>query len=135
MRVYELSRLADVRITDERFDRPDDFDLQGYWDAWCSKRERRRPRYVVVLLVAPGLLPAVKRHFGDSMSEQIIEAGPPDNHGWAQLTVAFESLHHARVRVLGLGGAAEVLEPQPLRRSVADFARQAVALYERRATE
>ena len=41
----------------------------------------------------------------------------------------FDSFDSARARLLSLGRAVEVLEPQPLRRSVLDYAEQIVALY------
>jgi predicted DNA-binding transcriptional regulator YafY len=129
VRVYQVSRLADVRVTDEDSHRPAEFDLERFWSAWCSKRERRSPRYVVTLRIAPALRSGVRQHFGDVISEQIIETGSPDDHGWTSLTVGFESLHDARARILGVGGAVEVLKPEPLRRSVLDFAGRIVDLY------
>ena len=43
--------------------------------------------------------------------------------------MTFDSLEAARAQLLELGGAVEVLAPAPLRRSMADFAAQIVALY------
>jgi predicted DNA-binding transcriptional regulator YafY len=48
------------------------------------------------------------------------------------VTLPFESLEDARARLLGLGGAVEVLAPQALRDSVLDYARQTVAIYKGR---
>jgi len=70
-------------------------------------------------------LPAI---LGDSVREAV-EAAPADDAGWLTLTLPFESLEAARSRLLGWGGAVEVLEPEALRRSVADFAEQIVARY------
>jgi predicted DNA-binding transcriptional regulator YafY len=132
LRVYEVARLLGVRMTHEQFQRPVDFGLAAFWRAWCSKREGRRPRYTVTLRVAPGLIPDLAQHLGQGMREQITRGGPPDERGWPSVTVAFESLHDARARILALGAAVEVLEPEPLRRSVLDFARHTVGLYESR---
>ena len=44
-------------------------------------------------------------------------------------TLAFESFEAARDRILGFGAAAEVLEPEALRRSIMDYAAQIVQLY------
>ena len=44
-----------------------------------------------------------------------------------RLRLPFASLPDARSRLLGFGGALEVLEPLPLRQSLADFAAQIVA--------
>jgi hypothetical protein len=41
----------------------------------------------------------------------------------------FSSIYAARDEVLAWGGAAEVLKPEALRRTVADFAAQAAAVY------
>ena len=41
----------------------------------------------------------------------------------------FESFNTARSRLLGLGRAVEVLEPETLRKSIIDFARQIVDFY------
>jgi predicted DNA-binding transcriptional regulator YafY len=49
--------------------------------------------------------------------------------GWLTVTLPFESLHEARERLLGFGGAVEVVEPVALRESVVDFGRQIVARY------
>ena len=45
--------------------------------------------------------------------------------------VGFESLEAARRVLLGLGGAAKVLEPKSLRDSVRDFAKQVLSVYQR----
>jgi predicted DNA-binding transcriptional regulator YafY len=41
----------------------------------------------------------------------------------------FETLEQARRHILGFGAAIEVLEPEPLRLSVIDFARQIAEFY------
>ena len=48
---------------------------------------------------------------------------------WQAMTLTFENFETARTRILGFGGAIEVLEPLALRRSVADYAHQIQALY------
>jgi len=129
MRVYEVSRLLDVRVHEASFKRPDDFDLSVFWHEWCANRERTRPRFIATVRVSPALLSELPQHFGDGIRKQIGEAAPPDAGGWVTLRLPFESLHAARARLLGLGGAVEVLEPRPLRESILDFAQQVVALY------
>src|SRR5918996_3514519 len=49
MRVYRVSRFVSVRIRDEGFDRPDDFDLAGFWQEWSRTFEASRPRVEVKL--------------------------------------------------------------------------------------
>jgi hypothetical protein len=45
------------------------------------------------------------------------------------MELPFDSLIAARTRLLGLGRAVEVLEPESLRKSLIDFAEQIVAFY------
>jgi predicted DNA-binding transcriptional regulator YafY len=52
-----------------------------------------------------------------------------DRPDWPEINLEFESFHEARRHILGLGRAIEVLAPEPLRRSVIDFARQVIDLY------
>jgi len=131
LRVHRVSRLLDAHITDERFQRPADFDLAAYWEAWCAEQEENRPYYPVAARVAPALVPVLPLYFGDRIRDAIAQAGPPDAEGWITLTLPFERLEDARERVLGFGRAVEVLEPLELRRSVIDFANQIADFYGR----
>jgi predicted DNA-binding transcriptional regulator YafY len=55
----------------------------------------------------------------------------PDGDGWVTLDLPFESFVAARSRLLGLGRAVEVLEPESLRKSLVDFAEQIVLFYKK----
>jgi hypothetical protein len=46
------------------------------------------------------------------------------------LELPFDSFVAARSRLLGLGRAVEVLEPETLRKSLIDFAEQTVGFYQ-----
>ena len=129
IRVHRVSRVLDARITDEHFERPTDFDLAAFWKAWCAEHEENRPHYLVTVRVAPALIPYLPQYFGECIRDTIAQADPPDAEGWVTLTLPFETIWDARERMLGFGGAVEVLEPEPLRESVIDFATQIVALY------
>ena len=130
VRVYQLSRILRADLCQEGFERPVGFDLETFWTGWSAAAERARPFYPVTLRVAPELVPELPRLFGDEVRERIAQAGAPDPRGWISLTLTFESLEAAREKILGFGRAVEVLEPEPLRRSVVDFAQQIINLYE-----
>jgi predicted DNA-binding transcriptional regulator YafY len=129
IRAHRVSRLLDVQILDESFVRPNEFDLAVFWQAWCAEFETSRPIYPVLARVAPHLVPDLPRYFGEHMRERIAQADPPDAEGWITLELTFENLWWARERLLGFGGAIEVLEPEPLRLSIADYAQQILNLY------
>jgi len=128
--VHRVSSLLNARQSDEHFGRPAGFDLVSFWKQWCTESEGTWPHYPVTVRISPALVAELPQHLGDSVRSQITETTLPGTRGWITLTLVFESLSSARALILGCGGAIEVLEPEALRLSVADFALQTAALYE-----
>ena len=131
VRAHPISQMLEAHALDESFQRPADFDLVRFWQAWRARAEENHPRYPVKMRVAPGLLSYLPYYFGDRIRETLAQASPADAEGWITITLSFESLERARERILGLGRAVEVVEPIPLRNSVVDFAAQIVDFYAR----
>ena len=128
IRVYQVAKILDAKISDDHFDRPEDFDLAACWNTWCIEAEQGRPHYPVKVRVVPELLPHLQRFFGDSVRELVRKAESQDEE-WITLTLPFETFFAARGRILGYGRAIEVLEPEALRLSIMDFASQITTLY------
>jgi len=129
VRARRVADLLDVRLSTDHFQRPDDFDLPTFWASWRAAYEReRRPYYPVTVRLAPEIIPLLPRTFGETINEAI-SAAPDGDGDWITLTLSFESLESARTQLLSFGRSVEVLEPEPLRRSLLDFARQIVDLY------
>jgi len=124
-----VAELLEVKPSGETFTRLPGFDLAVYWREWCQGYQRRQNRYPVRLRFAPGFMPYLPLYFGQRAKDWARQAAP-DPDGWVTLTIEFGSLENARGRLLGLGRAVEVLDPLALRRSLIDYARQIVALYE-----
>jgi predicted DNA-binding transcriptional regulator YafY len=68
-------------------------------------------------------------YVGERARGQLAQPHIPDKDGWVTLDLPFESFITARTRLLGLGRAVEVLEPESLRKSLIDFAEQIVGFY------
>ncbi len=83
------------------------------------------------LRVLTDYVPILTQVLGDWVQELVKEADPPDDEGWITLSMLFESLPEARSRLLGFGTNVEVLEPQDLRDSLADFASRIAEFYRR----
>jgi predicted DNA-binding transcriptional regulator YafY len=128
-RVYQVSWLIDVTVLEERFERQVDFHLADFWRQWCSDYEQQQQGYPVRLRLSPGVIKLMPLYFGKRVTGLVKDADPPDEAGWVTLTLAFESLDSARDRILDLGSAAEVLEPEALRMSVIDYAAQISSVY------
>jgi predicted DNA-binding transcriptional regulator YafY len=132
IRVYRVSRITAVEILDEVVQRPVGFNLASFWKKWTADYEESRPEFSVTARVAPNLLSDLTRYFGDRTAKLAPfdqTRAIPDHQGWLTITLAFEDFQTARDRILGLGRAIEVLEPEALRLSVIDFATQIVQFY------
>ena len=115
-RTYRVANLLQVRVLEESFDRPADFDLVVHWrDALADLDRRRyaelatvrlspRARERLLDLMEPGAALAVTR-----------SAGQPDEQGWVVASFPIESLEHAQSELLRFGADIEVLAPPALR--------------------
>ncbi len=124
IRIRRVSQILSADLLDETFERPGDFDLAAFWCRWCADYEQNRSSYEVRARVSPVLAERLPALLQDNSPDHL--AAPPDDKGaeWPTVTLQFESFDAARTRLMGFGGAIEVLEPLALRRSMADYARQ-----------
>jgi predicted DNA-binding transcriptional regulator YafY len=120
VRSYRVSRIVAATPTDERFERPEDFDLAAFWvDASAAfdrsiLRERIRIR-VPIRAVRDREAAMGRTAVGDAAAA----ASPPDADGWVELNLAVESIHVAEHQLLALGAQIEVLDPPRLRAALA----------------
>jgi predicted DNA-binding transcriptional regulator YafY len=126
--VTRVSQLIEAEMMSECFHRPSDFQLESFWQEWCREYESQPP-FCARVRVAPEALPMLAEYVGDRARGQLLSHHLPDADGWVTLDLPFESFVAARSRLLGLGRAVEVLEPEPLRKSLVDFAEQIVDFY------
>lgn len=125
MRVADV---LDLQTTDEPFAPPPGFDLRAFWHEWRASNAARQASYAVTVRVAPAAQPALAREFGRA-APRLMAAAPTEDGGWITVELTFRSLDAARAALLSLGRAVEVVRPEPLRRSLLDYAEQIVALY------
>ena len=129
LRVYRVGRIKAAELTDEHFERPETFDLPAFWARWTAAFEKSRYPYLVTLSVKPEAIDELADALGSSLYGLAAQAGPPDTQGRIKFTFYFESLSQARHHLFSVGTMAEVLEPQELRESLADFAASLARLY------
>ena len=126
--VRKIIDVLEARLTNDGFTLPSDFDLIEFWMSWCKDYQDNRPQYPVRVRMHPDLL----RYLyvvNDPIVQGIQIVDKPDSAGWQVLILHFDIFDSARTRILGFGGAVEVLEPEALRRSVQDFADQIIKTY------
>ena len=130
MRVYRVSRIESVQMTQTYFVRPQDFDLAKFWADWVIGYKASLPKYPVTLRIGPDLIPVLPYILGDDV-RSLVEQAQPDSEGWRVVDHTFERIEEAQSYVLGMGASVDVIAPEELRVSVLKLATDVVAHYAR----
>jgi predicted DNA-binding transcriptional regulator YafY len=128
--VFRVDHLLAAEAVNSPATVPADFDLKAHWQRASRAMVADQRPYWVRLRLHVSLLAELHRQF-PGQRQNLDEARSAQTDDWLIVALPFVSLENARARILPWGGAAVVLSPEPLRQSVADFARQAAAGYER----
>ena len=130
-RVYRVSRIKEAALG-EAFERPQDFDLADFWNAWCRDFETSRPTYPVLLRVSKEGVDALSRVLGEWVRETL--SSQEDAAGWRTLDLTFENAEQAVGLLLGLTPLVEVQEPEELRERLVAAAGEVLRMYATRLT-
>jgi len=126
LRVDRASDVIEAQLTEEVFPRPADFDLVAFWTAWASAYGASRSFYLVTVRARACALPGLERELGRHFRRV---GGSAGGSVTVEIELAFDHLEQARAALLAWGGAVEVVEPDALRLSIADFAQSIVETY------
>ncbi len=107
MRSYRISRINDVEVTDQEFDRPRDFDLQAYWTEATRRFRANLPSYIVTLDLKNALVERLP--YAPPLSVTAVKPG------WSRVEADFEVPSDATAFVLAAAGDAIVISPSELR--------------------
>lgn len=127
IRTYRVARVLGAELLEERFERPADFDLSGYWLESSAAYEREVPRLEVVVRVDPAYIDELGDHIGEQAVTTAEHIEADDADGWTRLRLRLTYPREAPARLLGLGSHLEVLEPAETRQRVVALARGALA--------
>lgn len=117
-RTYRVSRLAEIELLEEHFERDAEFDIAAYWAAADAAFQARLPSYPATLRVRREVLVYFEQMYAGRY--EVVE----DEEDWLRLRVEFMVFEEARTSALGLGTEAEVLEPAELRAAVESQVRE-----------
>ncbi|MFB8777757.1 helix-turn-helix transcriptional regulator [Streptomyces broussonetiae] len=126
---YRAAQVMDARLTEERFDRPRDFDLRAHWASHLAGFQARRHTGTATVRLSP----RGRRRLPDNMPPEVVRAAEATavavgDDGWIEAVIPTESVPHACGELLRLGTDVEVMAPPELRRAM----REAVAELARR---
>jgi predicted DNA-binding transcriptional regulator YafY len=124
-----VSNIVDLSGTEERFERPKDFDLVRFWTTASRAYEVGLYRGKAVLRVSPRGMRRLDL-FGSAVAQAAAEtANPPDSDGWVQVVIPVEAIDQAAADFMRLGTDAEVVDPPELRHRIAEMAYELIRLY------
>ena len=129
-RTYRVARFVSANVLPDRFDRPADFDVAGFWAESIAAYERELPRIEVVLRMRRDALPRLAEVVGRRHADVAIASATDDGDGALRLRLTYEDLDEASGPILRLGGDAEVTAPEELRTRVLQTAHGIVRAYE-----
>ncbi|QCX74393.1 HTH domain protein [Streptomyces sp. YIM 121038] len=117
---YRVTQVLDAVPADERFERPDGFDLGAYWAAYVEDFEQRRHTGTATVRLSP----RGRRRLPDNAPPEVVRAveataTPVGDDGWVEAVVPIESVEHARGELLRLGTDVEAVAPAALREAMA----------------
>ncbi|MEU6297769.1 helix-turn-helix transcriptional regulator [Streptomyces erythrochromogenes] len=118
---YRVAQVLDATLSDERFDRPRDFELGAYWASYLADFAARRYTGTATIRLSP----RGRRRLPDNVAPEVVRAVDATAtavgaDGWVEAVVPTESAAHACGELLRLGTDVEVLAPAALRRAMAD---------------
>jgi predicted DNA-binding transcriptional regulator YafY len=130
LRTFRTSRVESVSPTEERFERPTDFDLSTYWTESTAAYERDMLQVEVEVLIVPESLERLKGMLGETVMRTAKRARRSEPDGRQRLTFHHESIGWAAENLFPLGGDVEVVRPVELRDMLLGTARGILQRYD-----
>ncbi|TDC73102.1 helix-turn-helix transcriptional regulator [Streptomyces hainanensis] len=117
---YRVTQVLDAVPSDERFDRPPDFDLAAYWSSYLDDFRSRRFTGTATVRLSP----RGRRRLPDNVPPEVVQAVDATatavgDDGWVEAVIPTESTAHACGELLRLGIDVEVVAPAELRQAMA----------------
>ncbi len=129
VRTYRVSRVARATASDERFERPQGFDLASRWAESSAAYERDAPVQTVVVRIRPDRTWRLTDVVGERVMNDAEHLDASDADGWLHLRLRISWPDEVPSLLLGVGPALEVLEPADVRERVAAVARAVADRY------
>jgi predicted DNA-binding transcriptional regulator YafY len=127
IKTYRVTRVSSAVLSEERFERPEGFELTSYWAESIAAYEAETPRLEVVVRVAPHALGMLRDFVGSANVAEAERLSDPSPDGWIRLRLNLGWPDEAPGRLLAVGGDLEVIDPPAVRERVVELARGSLA--------
>jgi len=128
----KVGNIQSLSVSDESFERPDDFELAAWWQASLRRFERElRPGAAVLRVTAEGQRRLAEKgsYAAQAVADAVAEV-PAGERRWARVRLPIESVEQAARLVMSLVPEAQALEPAALRQRVAAWAVELAAVHQ-----
>ncbi|WP_432664945.1 WYL domain-containing protein [Wukongibacter baidiensis] len=123
VKIYKVSSITNVLISDLQFERPHNFNLEEYWKKSTSDFMKKIPKYRIRIEAASG----VSRYIESRKFISIIDKHSKEDT--TLLTIEFNAKWEAVEFVLGYGDKIQIIEPEEVKTEVIEIARQLIDKY------
>jgi predicted DNA-binding transcriptional regulator YafY len=130
IRVIRVMDILQVEPLNQAYDRDESFDLAAFWKSWCQSTQDRRRVLEVKIKVTQNLERLLAFYLGEGVKFNVSDVDDSDDAPMKSVTIWFDNIFQAREKILSMGRAAKVIEPEALKLSVIDFARQIIDYYD-----
>jgi predicted DNA-binding transcriptional regulator YafY len=130
LRTYRVGRVVGARPLDERFERPDRFDLAAFWAESSAAYERDVPRVEVTVRIPEDRLGWLRRAVGGTAVDAADRLPGDGPDGWQRLRLRLDWPSEVPAQLLAVGPDLEVLEPLEIREQLIEIARATAARYD-----
>jgi len=129
VRIYRIARIRELTVLDQRFERPEAFDLAAFWaDSTRRLGEELHSNRATVRL-SPWGLKMMEAYLSPLVRNGAGIAEEADAEGWRIVTLPVGSVRQAAAELLPFGAEAEVLAPEALRLQMAEIAAELGRIY------
>ena len=121
-RTYRISRMLDLEVLDQHFERPVEFKLASYWQASTQRLEAELHQNSAIVRLSPWAVKMLEAFTSPYVRAATRIEPEADLEGWYRAQMPVGSIRQACVELLRFGAEAEVLEPPELRTHMAEVA-------------
>jgi predicted DNA-binding transcriptional regulator YafY len=115
-RIYRLSNIHTLTITEQTFRRPKRFDLAEFWKQATQRFETEIYQDTATVLVTPqGMKRLMELSAAVGEAAKNTASNDTIKKGWTKVIIPIESIDYASGQMLSMGADVEVLEPLALR--------------------
>ena len=128
-RTYRVGRILELEVLDQRFERPDGFDLESHWREGAQRLEAELYANRARVRLSPMGVKMLEMFLSPFVRSAAEIEGEADQAGWVNAILPVGSVRQATTEFLRFGAEIEVLDPPELRDRMAEVVERMAGIY------